>query len=339
MLLDPGLSVDVRQFVPDALSTQIAVLDEQGVIISVNLAWRDFGAANGLASRKTFIGESYLELCGRTTGEDARYARAAADGIHDVLARRRMSFELEYPCHTPTEQRWFILRATMFECEGRRWVVLAHENITARRLAEISQQRLAGELGHRLKNTVTLIQAIANQTLRQSVSLDDFAAAFNARLAALTRAHALLADDWQTLSLQSVIEAALEPHRIGNREALAIDGPDVEIPAELGLSLSIVFHELATNAAKYGALSLPAGKVKIHWHAPGSREGTRVTLVWEESGGPAVHPPTRRGFGTTMIEDAIAHQFGGTARLDFRASGIRYDLDVPLSRRRALHSG
>jgi two-component sensor histidine kinase len=98
------------------------------------------------------------------------------------------------------------------------------------------------------------------------------------------------------------------------------------LPPNVALSLALVLHELATNALKYGALSVPGGRVRVRW----SREGGKLRLTWREEGGPAVAPPTRRGFGSMLIERSVAHNLGGTARLDFRPEGLAYEVELPL---------
>ena len=120
----------------DALSAHIAILDSTGTIVTVNSAWRKFGLANGLTLPHWGVGANYIEVCNRARGADREVAASAAQGIQDVLVKRRKHFYLEYPCHSPDKQRWFVLRATPFQTAHQVWVVVAHEDITERRQAE-----------------------------------------------------------------------------------------------------------------------------------------------------------------------------------------------------------
>lgn len=311
------------QSILDALAAHIAVLNHDGVIVAVNRAWRDFGVANALRDPNFLVGGSYLSACERAEGESAGQARAAADGIRAVMRGERPGFELEYPCHSPAEQRWFILRTTVFENDGGRWTVLAHENITARKLAELEQKRLADELRHRVKNTVAVVQSIARLTLGADAST---AQAFHARLDALARAHSVLTEAGRTaLSTRSVIESALEPFKARDPDTVRLSGPELMLDSQTASTLTLMLHELATNAAKYGALSVPGAHVEVTWTAAGPG---RLGLIWQEIDGPAVHSPTRRGFGTLMIERSATHS-GGVAMLEFLPAGVLCRLEIP----------
>lgn len=324
------LSSRFVQSILDALSAHIAVLSEDGVIVTVNRAWRDFGVANALRDPNFLVGGSYLEVCERAEGEGADVARAAARGIRAVMRGKRPEFELEYPCHSRLEQRWFVLRATAFENQGSRWTVLAHENITARKKAELEQVRLAAELRHRVKNTVAVVQSIARQTIGGDAPAADAAATFHARLNALARAHALLTEAGRTaLNIEAVVEGALEPFRARDPELVRVGGPEAMLAAQTASTLTLVLHELATNAAKYGALSVPGGRVEVMWTTSGSAGAQPLSLTWQEIGGPDVEPQPRRGFGSLMIERSIAHELGGSARLEFLPGGVRCSLVLP----------
>lgn len=196
---------------------------------------------------------------------------------------------------------------------------------------EQQQQVLLRELNHRVKNIVTITQAIALQTLRGSADLEQFERVFVGRLGALARTSTLLGvDAWHATELRPIIEAALEPHRTGDNVRLS--GPEVTLPSETALMLSLALHELATNAAKYGALSMPQGRVEVVWTSeepagPGERH---LVLTWQEHGGPKVHPPDRQGFGGRLIERGIGDQLGGTVQREFLPEGARCRIELPL---------
>lgn len=368
------------QLTLDALSAHVAVLDASGRIVLVNEAWRRFGRANGLSSAAFGIGDDYLATCACAANEDETIAMAA-QGLREVIAGRP-EFTLEYPCHGPAEQRWFLLRATRFVHEDRVWVIVAHENITARKLADMQRARLAAivtssqdaitgqtlagivtdwnrgaeriygyaaaeaiggsiaiiapddradeplrliervcrgepvlgfetvrrakdgrllpvaltmsptldedgqiaavstierditqqrqaeerlrlllaELGHRVKNTLAVVQSIAQQSLSGDRSLAAAREAFASRIRALAKTHDLLtAGGWRGVSLRALIETELKPY--GRRAALC--GKDLVLDPKAVQVLALVLHELATNAAKYGALSSPSGQVRV----------------------------------------------------------------------------
>jgi two-component sensor histidine kinase len=198
-----------------------------------------------------------------------------------------------------------------------------------RRHAEEQQRILLRELNHRMKNSFAAIRSIAAQTLSHTADPEDFQRAFEGRLAALSSASTLLvAGNWQVAELRALIEATLEPFRMeGN---LRLRGPAVTLPSEMTLTLGLVLHELATNAAKYGAFSVPEGRVEIVWAVQGEVAKRRLILDWTEHGGPPVAEPERRGFGRALIERSVAYELDGSAALTFAPEGVRCHIEVPL---------
>jgi len=199
-------------------------------------------------------------------------------------------------------------------------------DITERRRAEETQHLLVGELNHRVKNTLASVQAIANQTLRHSPDPSDFAGKFNGRIQALARANSMLSDaTWQGAGLRNLIHDQLQLGTMDEAK-LKISGPDVDLEPQAALHLALVIHELDTNANKYGALSLPDGRVDLSWTVD---NGT-LHLKWSEKNGPAVKPPSRKGFGTALIERSLSPH-GGTAHATFAPHGIEWDINLPVS--------
>ena len=205
------------------------------------------------------------------------------------------------------------------------------QDITAAKVAEQRQALLTHELQHRIKNILAMVSAIASQTLRG----DDLPTArdnFTARLRALSEAHNLLTDTrWTDASLRGVLEASLAPHRPGDR--LSITGDDHRLNPRMALSLALAVNELATNAVKYGALSVDDGRVQIDWSVVTDTAGGEPELVWrwQEFGGPTVVVPARRGFGSVLIERVLAADFGGVVRIDYAGGGVEMELRVPVS--------
>jgi two-component sensor histidine kinase len=198
-----------------------------------------------------------------------------------------------------------------------------------RRHAEEQQRILLRELNHRMKNSFAAVRSIASQTLSHATDPKDFQRAFEGRLAALSRASTLLiAGNWRVADLRAVIEATLEPFRTPDN--LRLRGADVTLPSEMTLTLGLVLHELATNAAKYGAFSVPAGRVEIVWAVQADTAGPRLMLDWTEHGGPSVQEPERRGFGRALIERSVAYELDGRAELTFAPAGVRCHIEVPL---------
>jgi PAS domain S-box-containing protein len=204
---------------------------------------------------------------------------------------------------------------------------VAHD-ISARKEAERLQAMLAGELHHRVKNILATVTAIARQTMGRDAANKQEVDAFLARLASLGRAQDLLLNgEWQHADLRTVIEQAISPYP---SERFSVQGPSVSLPPKAVVSLSLALHELATNAAKYGALSLPDGRVFIEWqYGSHSRHGLR--LSWKEEGGPEVLPPTTRGFGSRLIERLLAAELKGSCELTFDKEGVECLVSANLS--------
>jgi PAS domain S-box-containing protein len=183
------------------------------------------------------------------------------------------------------------------------------------------------ELSHRTKNLLMMIQAVARQSIRQSSSLEDFEREFNDRLASLARLHDLLIqEEWRGASLRAITQTQVGPFG-GNR--IKIDGPEILLRPDIAQVISMVFHELATNASKYGALSNGSGDVRILWDFVGDRRN-RLSLRWEETGGPAVVLPQRRGFGSVVLERMALQIPDASASLKFRTTGVVWYLEAPL---------
>jgi len=208
-------------------------------------------------------------------------------------------------------------------------VLLAIEDITERREAAHHQDLLVGELSHRVKNTLSVVQSIAAQTLRHSCSLEAFGDAFQGRLQALANANdAILDGSWKGVTLRHTIQRALRPFAVEGRVTLA-DGPEIDLRPQACLAVTMILHELTTNAVKYGALSVPQGAISIAWRAEVSGHVDSIFLEWREHDGPAVAPPSRQGQGTRFIERSIAHELNGAASMDFAPDGLRATLSFP----------
>jgi two-component sensor histidine kinase len=180
---------------------------------------------------------------------------------------------------------------------------------------------LIEELNHRVKNTLAILQAIATQTFRSATRAER--EKFEGRLGALAEAHNLLSKvKWQGSELQDVIERVLQPYLLNNPERIKMFGPKVPLSPRLAVVLSMIVHEIATNAAKYGALSNDSGNVVLDWEVIGENLKHKLRMVWRETGGPPVTAPVQRGFGSRLIERSARDQLGGEATVDFLPRGV-----------------
>ncbi len=182
-----------------------------------------------------------------------------------------------------------------------------------------------------MKNTLAAVQSIAALSLRGVPEADDARRKLEERLIALAKAHDLLTrGQWTGVVLSELASQLLAPYGGDDQARVAIEGPELRLPSVTTATLAMALHELATNAAKYGALSCPEGRVRLDWRiAPGDGAG-RLSLTWRERGGPAVVPPEKRGFGARMIEDGLAQGLGGAASIRYEPAGVVCTMDISL---------
>jgi PAS domain S-box-containing protein len=217
--------------------------------------------------------------------------------------------------------------------DGETFVVASILDISMRRQAEQRMQLVMRELTHRSKNLLAVIQAIARQAALSSPDMDTFHRDFAQRLAGLAQSHDLLvARNWEGVLIDDLVHSQLAFLGRNDQARIEIEGKSMMLIPEAAQNLGLVLHELATNAVKHGALSTPAGRVRIGWSTlaqPGEEE--QLLLEWRESGGPVVRAPVRRGFGRLVLEEILPRMFGGSATLVFAAEGVTWTLNVALS--------
>ncbi len=210
---------------------------------------------------------------------------------------------------------------------GEAFGVRILRDITDKKRADEQQRLLLHELNHRVKNTLTVVQGLAHQTFKSGAVPATLLRSFEGRLSALAAAHNLLMKQtWEATPIGSAAEAALRPFQTSNRR-MSLDGPAFLLTPSATVTLTLALHELATNAAKYGALSNDGGSVEVRW----SIETDSVTLIWSEHGGPAVTEPAKFGFGTRLLQRAIASDLGGTVSIDFAPAGLICTIVAPLT--------
>ncbi len=199
-------------------------------------------------------------------------------------------------------------------------------------VAQKNAALLIDELNHRVKNTLATVQSIVTQAVRNSPDLKTVKQAIETRIAALSRSHDLLGrDKWDGAVLSDLVRDALAPFTTTekNAERFTIEGEDIRLSPKATLALGIAFNELATNAVKYGAFSNEAGTVSVKWTLERKGDERWLCLHWRERGGPPVNPPTRKGFGSRVIEQGLAHELDGKIKLDYPPQGIVCTIDIP----------
>ncbi|MCD7108091.1 PAS domain-containing protein [Rhizobium sp. DKSPLA3] len=265
---------------------------------------------------------SFETFVSRVHPDDRPAIGRAVEQAMDPLGEGHLDVEYRVLSGENRPERWIHARARVVEGADDTRLVGTVRDITAIKDAESQYALLNGELQHRIKNTLAMVSAIASQTLKGEaiVKQRDI---FNARLHTLAHAHDLLMGEAQEKgSIREVIETALAPHRAGAAQ-FDISGPDLPLSPKQTLSLALAMHELATNAAKYGALSSPSGKIAIRWDQNANGSAAQAfALRWEEKNGPPVVEPTRSGFGSRLITRVLAADFRGQVKLDYVPGGL-----------------
>lgn len=286
----------------------------------------EYLALQGLAPDFPQVGRYNDDWLSRVHPEDRARTKAGFD--EDLV--HGGPFDREYRIVRPSDGqvRWVHNRGRIeTDAQGRPVRLLSVQtDVTDRKNDETRQRLLINELNHRVKNTLATVQSIVAQTLRNAASLAEARGALEDRLLALSRTHDILTRrTWEGATVGEIVAGAVNAF---GAERWEIDGPEVDLAPNTALSLSLALHELATNAAKYGALASPAGKVSVRWSLEAGPR--RLSLVWRERGGPAVTPPTRRGFGSRLIERGLAQDLGGSVALTFEPAGVVCIIEAPL---------
>ena len=203
-------------------------------------------------------------------------------------------------------------------------------DISERKRTEDQQALLVRELHHRVKNTLATVQAIMGSTARSSGTVEEFKTALIGRIGALAKTHLLLSDDSGATTFGEMLHNELDAFDDGSGSRITLDGPDVPVPSRLAVSLGMAIHELTTNAAKHGALSVYGGKLTVAWTVVIEASRRTLNIGWVESGGPPVVPPAGRGFGSRLLEFVLPGQIQAKSTIDYRREGVRVTCVVPL---------
>ena len=262
--------------------------------------------------------------------EDYQRVQAA---LADTLDRGT-PYDIEYRVMTPAgEQRWLHVQGALQRRADGTPLVLSgfSSDISERKFAEEHRAVLARELTHRVKNTLATVGAVVSQTLRDASSLADGRRAVAGRIASLGTAHELLVrDEVEGAAINEIVERVLAPFIDTGGSRFSIEGPSIRLSPDITLALSMALHELATNAIKYGVLSVPEGSVQIRWALAGSAAERRFRFSWIERDGPPVVAPTRIGFGTRMIERVLSGHVSGAAAMSYPPEGARFEIEAPV---------
>jgi PAS domain S-box-containing protein len=250
-----------------------------------------------------------------------------------ALKENRPVRGLEAACERPDGTRVpFIPYPTPLHDESGKLVGAVNMlvDITERKRAEEQQALLVRELHHRVKNTLATVQAIMGSTARSADTIEEFKTALIGRIGALANTHRLLTDETEGVAFGDLLHNELDAFDDGTDGRITLNGPIVHLSSQLAVSLGMAVHELTTNAAKYGSLSVVGGKVDVNWSM--TIEATRRTLdfEWVESNGPAVSPPKRQGFGSRLLEFVLPGQIQATATIDYRRDGVQMHCKVPM---------
>ncbi len=271
----------------------------------------------------------FTRVMGQVHPQDRDRIEAARDRVMD--ARRsglyRETFRLILDSG---EERWLsaVGRTQFTDGVCTRFLGVI-EDVTETIRAESHRRLLVNELNHRVKNTLTLMQSMVDSTLRSSTDTGEARLKLNARIQAFGRAHdQLTASNWSAAYVDEVVDGVISSLSLPP-ERVEIKGPPARLGPQPALQLALALHELATNALKYGALSNDTGRIRLVWTLDLVEGGLVFSLSWTERGGPTVHPPTRKGFGTQLIERATAAAFGGKVSLDYDPGGLRWSVTAP----------
>lgn len=293
-----------------------------------NLVYRWFSGRPLGKPPEDFIGKSDHEVL-----PERLKATVIANNLAVIESGQPRSYEISLPSREG--ERWYEVRLEPIHDEfgavdGLTGVAI---EITDRRKREQNIRLLMRELAHRSKNTLAVVQAMARQTASTTRDPAAFAERFGQRLEALGATHALLVDDgWAGTDLAELIRSQIGHHLDQANKQIFMSGPPLLLPSDVSQNIGLALHELATNAAKYGALSTQNGRVEITWTASQVKAGKRdVTLSWRESGGPPVKPPERRGFGQVVIERTVSRALNGSVDIRYDPAGFSWTLSFPLA--------
>jgi PAS domain S-box-containing protein len=312
----------------DALPAAVYTTDAAGRITYYN------DAAAELWGHKPTLGSS--EWCGswKLFWADGTPMRHDECPMAVALKEERLVRGLEAACERPDGTRVpFIPFPTPLFDEAGKLVGAVNMlvDITERKRAEEQQALLMRELHHRVRNTLATVQAIMGSTANSAETIEEFKTALIGRISALAKTHLLLTEEGRSVDFADVLHNELDAFHDGSDGRITLNGPDVALSSQLAVSLGMAIHELTTNAAKYGALSVYGGKVGVTWSVTIEAKRRTLAFHWVESGGPAVVKPARQGFGSRLLEFVLPGQIRAKTSVDYRRDGVHMHCAVPMT--------
>ncbi len=281
----------------------------------------------------TMWGMSWDEAIGKTCleiGYEPWHAAMHDREIEQVIATRQpIRGDVPFPHATLGVRIYDYIFTPVIGPDGQVEAIAGStRDVTERKRHEQHQQLLINELNHRVKNTLATVQSIARQTLRSAAGLEDANVKIEERLVALASAHDILTrENWHSADIRDLAQSTVDAY--GAPGQFQLEGDSCRLDPRRALALAMALHELGTNAAKYGALSSREGRVCLHWSSTDLDGDPRIEVVWQEYGGPAVHEPAQRGFGSRLLERGLKHDLGGGVELAFAPDGVRCHLWMP----------
>ncbi|MFC6791260.1 HWE histidine kinase domain-containing protein [Methylobacterium komagatae] len=309
----------------EAILITTADLDEPGpVILYANPAFTKLSCYEA----EEAVGRSPRFLQGPGTDRAALDRTRASLEAGEAFQGEALNYRKD---GTTYRVEWLI--TPVHNADGRitNWVS-AQRDVTERRAFEDRQALMVRELHHRVKNTLAMVQAVLNATMRSSVTMAEFSKAFGGRIVSLARTHALITEDEaQVASFEGLLRAELDPYREGDR--IRLEGPPLKLPSDVAVPVSMALHELTTNALRHGALGHPGGRVVVTWATEDGPSGPWLSWTWNEHDGPPPTLPTREGFGTRLLNKILTAQVAAEVDVAFEGDGLRIHVRLPLGRR------
>jgi PAS domain S-box-containing protein len=318
----------------DALPAAVYTTDAEGHITYYN------DSAAEMWGQRPPLGSS--EWCGswKLFREDGTPLRHDECPMAIALKEDRSVRDVEAACERPDGTRVpFMPYPTPLHDENGKLIGAVNMliDISERKRADEQQALMVRELHHRVKNTLATVQAIMGSTARSSDSIEDFKTALIGRIGALAKTHLLLSDEARAeIDFRQILRNELDAFDDGSDDRVRFSGPEIEINSRLAVSLGMAIHELTTNSAKYGALSVYGGKVDVAWNVVPEATRRSLQFVWVESGGPQVKKPTREGFGTRLLAFVLPGQIRAKTEIDYHPEGVRVHVSVPLPAQTAV---
>ncbi|MCA1440452.1 PAS domain-containing protein [Ensifer sp. IC4062] len=311
------------QSIIDAVADPLVLVDEKLCVLTASRAFFETFKVDGDET----LGQHFHEL-GNRQWDIPELRRLLEEIIPKSTAV--VDYEVEHDFPRIGRRTMLVSARRLFHPHNNsRTLLLSIVDATQRRQREAEQDMLLGELRHRMKNLLALVQAMARQTTANGRSGEEYRDAFLGRFNALVQAHDLAYSEGDETDLGEMLERTLEPYSEGSKAVLIEPGPTLPLASRQIMSLSLILHELATNAIKHGALSVPEGQIRLRWELE-EASPRHLRLIWQESGGPPVVPPVSPGFGTQLIEFAAERELGGSVELNYAQSGLGVEIVVPI---------